>query len=121
MIKRTIGLIAMFLSTNVNASVIYEIVNTRFNSEIDYSQQQEAMESLNSVVSAFDGFQQRRFFYSKELNRWTDIVIWDSLPQAKQASEQAMANPIAQQAFSKMDMKETLFSHYHLVGSIDAE
>lgn len=115
------GFTTTILAFSVSAESIFEIVNTRFIDGVDYQKQQEAMESLNSVVKQFDGFQSRSYFYSEELDRWTDIVIWESAELAQSATVQAMENPKAQQVFSIMDMENTIFSHYQSIGHIEAE
>lgn len=117
----TTGFTTATLASPVSGASIFEIVNTQFIDGVDYREQQEAMESLNSVVRQFDGFQSRSYFYSEELNRWTDIVIWESEELAQSATVKAMENPRAQQVFSIMDMEKSLFSHYQSIGHIEAE
>ena len=112
---------AAMLASSVSVASTFEIVNTQFVKGVDYPEQQAAMESLNSIVKHFDGFQRRSYFYSEELNRWTDIVVWDSLDLARSASEKAMEDPKALQVFSKMDMENTIFSHYQSIGHIEAD
>ena len=115
------GLTTAVLASSVSAASTFEIVNTQFIAGVSYQEQQKAMDSLNSIVKHFDGFQSRSYFYSEELNRWTDIVIWESLELAKSASVKAMEDPHAQQVFSIMDMETTIFSHYRSIGHIEAE
>lgn len=115
------GFTAVVLASSVSAASTFEIVNTKFVDGVNYQEQQEAMESLNTIVKHFDGFQSRHYFYSEELNRWTDIVVWESAELAQSATVKAMENPKAQQVFSKMDMDNTIFSHYQSVGHIEAE
>ncbi|MFC1236445.1 hypothetical protein [Vibrio sp. F74] len=117
----TTGFTAAILASSVSAASTFEIVNTKFIDGVNYQEQQEAMESLNSVVKHFDGFQSRSYFYSKELNRWTDIVVWENAELAQSATLKAMENPKARQIFSKMDMENSIFSHYQSIGHIEAE
>lgn len=109
------------LTTSASATSVFEIVNTQFVEGVSYQEQQEAMESLNSIVKYFDGFQSRDYFYSEELNRWTDIIVWENSDLAQSATVKAMENPKAQEVFSKMDLEKTLFSHYQSIGHIEAE
>lgn len=123
--KRFIILItlAVFLQ-NAYADSVYEIVSTKFKDGIHYPSQLKAMQSLDSIVSSFSGFVSRQFYYSDELNRWTDIVIWTDQGSAIEASKQAFNNSEAFKVFSLMDEGSQIFSYNRLVGkteiSVDA-
>ncbi|MGX9416209.1 hypothetical protein ACXJY6_12020 [Vibrio sp. RC27] len=109
------------LASSMSSASTYEIVSTKFIDGIEYHEQKLAMETLNSVVQRFEGFQSRRYFYSEELNRWTDIVVWENANLAQAASMQAMENAKAQKVFSKMDIESSIFSHYQAVGQLGAK
>ncbi|MDB1124704.1 hypothetical protein [Vibrio algarum] len=117
----TTSTIAAVLASSISSASTFEIVNTQFVEGVSYQEQQEAMESLNSVVKHFDGFQSRSYFYSEELNRWTDIIVWENADLAQSATVKAMENPEALEVFSKMDSENTIFSHYQSIGYIEAE
>jgi hypothetical protein len=98
----------------------YEIVVTKFKDDISHDAQVEAMSRLNDVVSQFDGFKSRDFFYSAEIDRWIDLIAWRDVQSAKKASETLPTNRVAGEVFSLMDESSLLFSHYKRVGGMVA-
>ncbi len=117
--KKTLATSLMLLNAaTATAEDAFEIISLSFKTEISYEQQQEAMLSLNDIVRTFDGFKSRDFFYSKENNRWIDLVVWSDLSLAKKASENVMSNPNAAAIFALVDEKTMIFSYYNQVGGI---
>ncbi|WP_438465703.1 hypothetical protein [Marinomonas sp. PE14-40] len=118
---KSLYLVATFiaLSSNLYAEPIYEIVSTKFNEGIEYPAQLKAMQKLDSVVSTFEGFESRRYYYSADLNRWTDIVTWQDVTLAIAASKQAFNNETALNVFSMMEDESQIFSYNHLIGTLD--
>ena len=106
------------ISTATAAEPTYEIVHTKFKSEISVEKQKELMAELNQVVQKFDGFESRNYFYSEELDAWVDIVIWTNSQAALAANTLAMENAEALKVFASMDEKNMIFSHYKQIGSI---
>lgn len=93
-----------------------EIVSFEFAKETDLNEQKEMMSELNQIVKTLDGFKSRNYYYSSENGRWIDFVIWRDLGLAERASEKMMNTPRAKLAFSKIDEKSMIFSHYNWVG-----
>lgn len=101
-----------------SAEPTYEIVHTKFKSDISVEKQIELMAILSQVVQKFEGFESRNYFYSGELDAWVDVISWTSSQQAKAANELAMQNAEALKVFALMDEKNMIFSHYKKVDSI---
>lgn len=109
---------ALVMTGSVAAKESYEIVNTKFNDGVSYEEQHRSMLELNQVVSTFKGFKSRHFYYSRDDNRWADIVVWENKESAKAASVEVMNNPTAMAVFSMMDLESSLFSHYERIGEL---
>lgn len=107
------------LMPNVYADSVYEIVSTKFKDDINYPSQLKAMQSLDHIVSSFSGFESRQYYYSHELNRWTDVVIWTDQNAAIEASKDAFNNEVALAVFSMMEEGSQIFSYNRLVGKTD--
>lgn len=98
------------------AAQVYEVVQVSFKAEVALEQQAEAMDTLNSVVSQFDGFVSRQYFYDEDNQRWLDLIHWSDLELAKAASKTVMQNSQATAVFVLMDEKNTQLSYYKRVG-----
>lgn len=96
----------------------YEMVSFAFKPEVPFEQQKQSAESLNVIVKKLNGFQSRQYFYNEEAKRWFDFITWDSLKDAKAASEQIMANPDALNIFALMDEESMMFGHYQSLGGV---
>lgn len=107
------------LSFNLYAEPVYEIVSAKFKEGISYPAQLKAMQTLDRVVSQFEGFESRRYYYSDALNRWTDIVTWQNESLATQASQQAFSNDAALGVFGMMDESSQIFSYNSLIGTLN--
>ena len=107
------------LSSNLYAEPVYEIVSTKFKEGIDYSTQLQAMQTLDALVSRFKGFESRHYYYSADLNRWSDIVTWQDEGLAVEASKHAFTNETALGVFSMMDEGSQIFSYNRLIGSLN--
>ena len=114
-----IGVFIMLLSSNTQAEKSYEIVFTRFKSEVTLAEQQEAMAKLNDIVKSFSGFIARDYFYSEHDQQWVDIVQWTDLAAAQKASKSVMQNKQATSIFALMDETAMLFSHYQHIEHVD--
>lgn len=116
--KPTIGLFAMMISSITNAEDVYEIVSFQYKEDIPFKVQKQSTESLNVIVSGFKGFKSRNFYYSDSNGRWIDLVVWETMEDAKRASEQAMEDPEALKIFALMDEQSMVFSHYKKLGGV---
>jgi hypothetical protein len=112
------GLLALCSSISA-AEDVYEIVSAKFKAGINFEDQQKAMAQLNSIVKEFEGFKSRDYFYSSELDRWTDLVIWTDLASAKKASEQLPSNELATEVFSLLDDTSVIFSYNSRIGGLN--
>ena len=119
--KELIGGILALCSSVSAAEDVYEVVSAKFKSGINFEDQQKAMARLNNVVKEFEGFKSRDYFYSSELNRWTDLVIWTDLALARKASEGLPSVEIAAEVFSLLDENSVIFSYYNRIGGINKQ
>jgi hypothetical protein len=90
----------------------HEFVLFKFKEGTPYPEQLEAMKALEPIVSEFEGYVSRSYFYDEEQGGWLDHGVWASIEQAKKASELVIQNPEAQAIFGKMDESTMLFGHY---------
>ena len=108
----------MAVTLQADAQHAYEIVSFKYKSDVPFTTQQQSTEQLNEIASRFEGFVSRDFYYSAEADRWFDFIVWESLENAKTASEQVMQNPEALKVFELMDQDSMLFSHYQRLGGV---
>jgi hypothetical protein len=106
------------ITAAASAEPTYEIVHTKFKSEISFEKQKELMVTLNQIVQTFEGFESREYFYSEELDSWVDIVTWASSQSAITANDLAMKNADALKVFAYMDENNMIFSHYKMIDNI---
>jgi len=111
-----LGTIMLLNLHTANADDAFEIVVTKFKESINQTEQQQAMQTLNTIVTKLAGFKSRDYYYSNENQYWVDFVVWDDKSSAKQAAEQIMQNPKATDIFSLMDNEKSIFSHYQYIG-----
>jgi hypothetical protein len=100
------------------AGDVFEVVSFKFIEGIDIEVQTKYMTQLNDFVSSFEGFKSRDFFYSSEIGRWIDLVVWSDLKFATKASDALMKDPVAGAIFSKIEKKSMVFSHYMRMGGV---
>lgn len=117
----SIGVLIMLFSHIAQAEHAFEIISLQYKPEVTFEQQQKAMLSLNDIVTSFEGFISRDYYYSQELGRWIEFIVWESEVLAKKASEQVMSNPQALEAFSLVDEKTMIFSHYQHMGGASSQ
>ena len=116
--KRLIGILIMAITSSAFANDSYEIISFKYKQGVSFEQQQQSIESLNAIVEKFDGFKSRVFYYSEDNKRWFDFITWESIEDAKAASEQVMANPQALEVFDLMDEESMIFSYYNKMGGV---
>jgi len=113
---------AMLLSSSIaTAEDAFEIISMKFKDEVSFEEQKQAMSTLNSIVTTFEGFKARDYFYSEENQRWIDFIVWTDLSLAKKASTIVMNNPTATAVFALMEEESMIFSYYRKTKSSDIE
>lgn len=103
-------------NSNLSDQDVFEVVSLKFIEEVGIEEQAMLMTQLNDFLNNFEGFKSRDFYYSAEMGRWIDFVVWSDLKCAKKASEAIMNDEKAGMILSKMDEKSMIFSHYKRVG-----
>ena len=68
-------------------------------------------ERIHPTLQSFDGFQKRIMGKSAD-GKWMDLVYWDSLEQAQQASEKVMSSPICLDYFGVIKQDSMEFMHF---------
>ncbi|MCU0435193.1 MAG: hypothetical protein MUC87_17180 [Bacteroidia bacterium] len=74
------------------------------------------LESLNPLVSQLPGFISRHISHNGQ-GQWLDFLEWESMEQAKAASDKLMQMPEAAEAFGVIDMGTLQMFHFHAVSS----
>lgn len=115
-----IGGILMLSSQVAVAGDVFEIVSSKFKDTVTLEEQKAQMAQLNEIVSKFEGFKSRDYFYSEENGRWIDFIVWNDLNLAIAASKQAMNDPVARSIFMNIEENSMIFSHYQRVGGIES-
>ncbi|MTI86934.1 MAG: hypothetical protein FH748_03080 [Balneolaceae bacterium] len=69
-----------------------------------------SLESLNPILSSYKGFVSRKIALS-DSGQWMDLVHWESLEDAKHASDDIMKKEEALKAFSVIDQDTMQFLH----------
>ncbi|WP_047042667.1 hypothetical protein [Vibrio mexicanus] len=106
-------------SEPVNES--HEIVSFKYKEGVTFEEQKRLAQSLSQIVSSFKGFKSREFYYSEDNQRWFDHVVWETVQDAKAASEQVMSNQGALKVFDLMEEDSMIFSYYQKVGEVESD
>lgn len=96
----------------------FEIISFAFKAGVPFDTQLASTEALNEIVQELKGFKSREFYYSEDYERWFDLIVWQSLADAQEASKQIMKNPKALEVFALMDDTKLSFSHYKKLGEV---
>jgi hypothetical protein len=104
------------LTSSLALADAFEVVSLKFKEGVRLEEQKSLMAELNQVITNYEGFKSRDYFYSPENGRWIDFVVWSDVKLAKRAAEAAMNDPKVGVVFSKMDEKTMIFSHYERMG-----
>jgi len=107
-------------STAANLNNSFEIIALKFRNDVEFTAQETAMASLNTVVQTAAGFKSRDYYYSEENGHWIEFIVWDNEASAKAASADMMKNEDALAVFGLVDQTTMLFSHYQHKGGIAA-
>lgn len=73
-----------------------------------------ASEQSQVFVANLPGFQYRSLSYEIERNLWNDVIYWDSMEEAKQASKQFAANEQCQALIALIDRDSVDIQHQHI-------
>ena len=110
----------MLFSNTAAAGDAFEVVSMQFIDGVSPEEQKKLMQQLDAIVSQYEGFKSRDYYYSREDDRWVDFLVWSDETLARQASEKIIRNPRAGAIFSRIDENSMSFSHYtHLGGTAD--
>lgn len=96
-----------------------ELVLFKFKAGVAEADGVKAMESLNGFVSQQKGFISRKFS-KKEDGSWVDLVFWQTMEDARKASELVMQSPLCVEAFKVIDDANMQFMHATPVLEFDA-
>lgn len=75
------------------ARTCFEIVLFAFRTGIDMNRQIDAMKTLGGWAATQPGFLSRQSYHDPSHARWTDVVEWRSLDEAKSAMERSQCEP----------------------------
>jgi len=92
---------------------IIEMVLFKTNEGVKQEDAKKIMSELNNFLSNQKGFVSRKTSISED-GQYLDLVYWTDLQSAKTASEKAMKNPKAMEAFSVINQKKMQFSHFEI-------
>lgn len=90
----------------------HEFVVFSFRAEVGRAQQRELMASVDPFVASQPGFVARHAYFSEELGRWIDHVVWRDAESAKAAAALAMKDPSMAPLMSRIDEATVSFGHY---------
>ena len=68
-------------------------------------------DAVSSWIRKQPGFISRELVHDPEGDRWVDVVWWESLEQARAASELAMTSESCAPMFALIDMESALMLH----------
>ena len=96
----------------VNQKKVTAVEIVIFSFKENYSDQQasEMAGTVNEFISKQSGFISRTTSKLGE-NRWIDIVYWESMQEAKDASEEAMKSETCGVFFSSINQESMQFMH----------
>lgn len=78
----------------------------------------KSITKLNAFVSKQPGFVARKTALAED-GKFLDIVYWEDLKSAKDASEKAMKTEELIPIFSTIDQKEMVFQHFEIFNEIE--
>lgn len=84
-----------------------------FEARPEFNQQEvkSSLELVNSILTSYKGFISRRLARNED-GQWMDLVLWESMEDAKAAADDIMKQKIAQEAFSVIDEQTMEFYHF---------
>lgn len=88
-----------------------ELVLFRPKSTFSIDEVKRSLESLDEILSSYKGFLKRHLAVSGN-GQWMDLVLWESMDDAKFAADDILKNEKAIEAFSVIDQNEMQFFHF---------
>ncbi|WP_407330622.1 hypothetical protein [Enterovibrio sp. 27052020O] len=82
---------------------VVETVRFKLNQGTDVQSFLADAEGTTSFVKGRAGFQYRSLSLNEETQEWLDIIYWDTMENAKAASDNFMSNESAQKMVSHID------------------
>ena len=67
--------------------------------------------AVSTWISKQPGFISRELVYDNQGNRWVDIIWWETMAQARAASEASMSSESCSPMFALIDMESALMLH----------
>ncbi len=95
-----------------NAKIV-ERVSFKPANGVSGEETKSAMEAMNQFVNAQPGFISRTTSVSAD-GEFLDLVYWEDLHSAQQASEKAMKDESLLQHFQVIDQETMFFKHYEV-------
>lgn len=68
-------------------------------------------DAVSSWIRKQPGFISRELVYDAEGDRWVDVIWWETVEQAKAASERSMTSESCSPMFALIDMESALMLH----------
>lgn len=90
----------------------HEIVSFKFRGNIEKEIQIKMMKDLDHTIELFPGFIKRSYYYSNELDRWIDHIIWSNLNMAQESGKKILEHPEASPIFKLIEDDTMIFTHY---------
>jgi hypothetical protein len=94
----------------------FEIVHFAFLEHVPLTRQTELMKLLGDWAAAQGGFISRQSFHDRQSNRWTDVVEWNSLPEAQAAMAASQQEPKLAAVMDAIAPEPLSMGHYERLG-----
>lgn len=88
-----------------------EVVIFKLKPDVSEKQAIDLLSSLNPLIEKYPGFISRKLSKNEE-GLWLDTVNWESLAQAKSASDDIMNHEGANKVFDIIDTSSMQFYHF---------
>ncbi|MCA6364121.1 MAG: hypothetical protein IM638_13875 [Bacteroidetes bacterium] len=91
--------------------MIYEVALFQTSAGISETEALKRLHSLTPIVSEFPGFVSRRISRNSD-GLWLDFLEWETMEQARKASDTILGMPGAADAFQVIDMNTLQMFHF---------
>jgi hypothetical protein len=88
-----------------------ELVVYKLHGEVSREQFLGTNGPVSTWISKQPGFISRELIYDNQGDRWVDIVWWETMEQARAASEASMTSESCSPMFALIDMESALMLH----------
>lgn len=95
----------------MDARKVLELVVYKLKEGVSRQQFLGTNDAVSSWISNQPGFISRELAYDAEGDRWVDVIWWDTLEQAHDASELSMTSESCTLMFALIDMESALMLH----------